>query len=69
MQMRDAMARNREWGEKPCAHERLEKEYDLGMDTGDVVCVTCGAAFFSREQARQDAIKTGAIQELPGNPE
>ena len=29
-------------GDKPCKHEKTEKEYDLGADTGDRVCSACG---------------------------
>ena len=26
----------------PCKHERTKKEYYLGMDTGDKICLDCG---------------------------
>jgi hypothetical protein len=35
----------REWkaaGEPYCEHRRYDKEYYLGADTGDLVCLTCG---------------------------
>lgn len=31
-------------GNPSCVHPKVEKEYDLGGDTGDEVCTTCGAA-------------------------
>lgn len=44
MQMRDAAALRQRWGDKPCEHPRLDKEYHLGSATGDYVCTTCGEA-------------------------
>lgn len=35
---------SKQWGDKPCDHPHLEKEYYLGTATGDYVCTTCGAA-------------------------
>lgn len=32
----------RAWGNKPCDHPSVEKEYYLGADTGDKVCTQCG---------------------------
>ncbi len=54
MNMVDAFKLNTDWGDKPCVHPRLEREYHMGMHTGDVHCTTCGAAFPSREAAEQD---------------
>ncbi|MFI5859138.1 hypothetical protein [Streptomyces parvulus] len=33
-------------GSPPCDHPHTEKEYASGMQTGDVVCTTCGAEFW-----------------------
>ena len=47
MQSSKAAQLRRAWeakGNPPCAHPGVEKEYDLGADTGDEVCTTCGAA-------------------------
>ena len=41
-QLRDAWARK---GNPPCSHPSTDKEYFLGMDSGDRVCTTCGANF------------------------
>jgi len=49
MQMKKAEALRKSWGEKPCDHPDLDKEYDLGADTGDCVCTTCGAGFTAAE--------------------
>jgi hypothetical protein len=32
------------WGDKPCDHKHLEKEYYHGSATGDYVCKQCGRA-------------------------
>ena len=42
MQARDAAQLRKEWGNKPCDHPKWEREYDLGAQTGDYVCTTCG---------------------------
>lgn len=40
--MSKAARLRREWGDKPCDHPQIEKEYYLGSDTGDYVCIRCG---------------------------
>ena len=38
----------RKWeedGHQPCGHGRYEREYFLGADTGDYVCLDCGASW------------------------
>ncbi len=42
MQSEEAARRRKEWGDEPCPHPSLEKEYMGGMATGDYVCTTCG---------------------------
>jgi len=42
MQMKDAIELNSRWGNKPCNHSSVDKEYQSGMSTGDYVCTTCG---------------------------
>ena len=52
MQMKKAVELRRRWvadGDKPCPHERLSEEYDLGTATGDYVCVRCGLAKMGRD--------------------
>ena len=46
MQSSKAAQLRRAWEDKGnplCDHPRVEKEYDLGADTGDEVCTRCGA--------------------------
>ena len=44
MQMQEAIELRKMWGNKPCKHPKLDKEYFNGTDTGDLVCTTCGEA-------------------------
>lgn len=45
IQMDEANRRNKEWGNKPCKHDRPKlKEYFQGTATGDYVCPICGKA-------------------------
>lgn len=42
MQFEDAQRLREEWGNNPCSHPTISKEYMLGTGTGDYVCTTCG---------------------------
>ena len=45
MQYERALALQKAWeakGNPPCDHPEVDREYYLGMNTGDVVCTTCG---------------------------
>jgi len=42
MQMNEARRRQREWGERRCAHPSVEREYYFASPTGDDVCSVCG---------------------------
>lgn len=52
MQSREADELRKTWGDKPCVHPRLVKEYYLGTQTGDYVCVQCGREFSDAERRR-----------------
>ncbi len=43
MQGKKAKELQKSFGNKPCDHPYLDKEYELGAATGDYVCTTCGA--------------------------
>lgn len=47
MQMDKAQALKKSWGDKPCGHPEIDREYCLGAQTGDYVCTTCGETFMS----------------------
>jgi len=44
IQYKEAMQLQKLWGDKPCNHTNLEKEYYLGIATGDWACTQCGEA-------------------------
>ncbi len=39
-----------EWGDKPCEHAQISKEYDLGKHTGAYVCNACGKSISVEEK-------------------
>jgi DNA-directed RNA polymerase subunit RPC12/RpoP len=51
MQAKRAAALREEWGDKPCEHSTLAKEYAEGERTGDYVCTQCGAKVTFRQRA------------------
>lgn len=50
MQNRRAAELRESWGDKPCDHPSFEKEYYLGAQSGDYVCVQCGECFTRSEK-------------------
>ena len=59
MQKKRATALQQAWGDKPCAHPALAKEYDLGARTGNYVCTQCGVTMTFREKAELVAARRG----------
>jgi len=57
MKKKRASALQRDWGDKPCAHPALAKEYDLGKRTGNYVCTQCGRTLSFREKAELVGVK------------
>ena len=55
MQAKKAAQMRETWGDKPCPHESLAKEYDQGKRTGNYVCKTCGKLFTFKEKAELTA--------------
>lgn len=51
MQKKRAAAIQLEWGDKPCDHPTLAKEYDAGTRTGNYACTQCGKMISFRERA------------------
>ena len=43
------------WGDRPCPHPALAKEYDLGARTGNFICTQCGRVLSFRERAELKA--------------
>jgi hypothetical protein len=59
IQSKEAAEKRKQWGDKPCDHPSFAKEYYLGAQTGDKVCVQCGESFSpgevtAIEKARQE---------------
>ena len=54
MQFKDAQILKKEWGNKPCSHPEITKEYVLGTSTGDYVCTTCGTTYPNRNDFKKD---------------
>ena len=50
MQAKKAAALREAWGEKPCEHPALAKEYASGVRTGDYVGTQCGAKLTFRQR-------------------
>jgi hypothetical protein len=59
MQFEKANRLNKEKDEALCKHEKIEKEYYLGTQTGDYVCSSCGKIFTIKEY--EDFIKRKSI--------
>jgi hypothetical protein len=57
MQIRQAAELRQRWGDLPCDHPELEKEYDLGAQTGDYVCTRCGEARWGSDWVQQERMK------------
>ena len=51
MQAKKASVLREEWGDKPCDHPAMAKEYAEGKRTGDYVCTQCGAKVTFRQRA------------------
>lgn len=65
--MKEALELQREWGDKPCDHPQVVKEYHLGTQTGDRVCTKCGYSaspeYFSKN--REIGLLAGHIHGCP----
>lgn len=59
MQRKRAAALRSEWGDRPCDHPALAREYDEGVRTGNYLCTRCGATISFRERAALLAKRRG----------
>lgn len=64
MQFKEALALKKVWGDKPCNHPNVEKEYYLGTATGDYVCTTCGLAGGERNWNKEEYSMKEKSQQL-----
>jgi hypothetical protein len=53
MQLEEAKKLRETWGDKPCDHPNLSKEYHFGAATGDYTCTQCGKAGWGRDWNEQ----------------
>lgn len=54
MQLEAARDLREEWGDKPCDHPKLTKEYYRSTQTGDYVCTTCGRAGWGKDWPQKE---------------
>jgi hypothetical protein len=54
MEYLDALKVKDAWGDKPCTHPRLEKEYYTGAFLTNYVCVQCGKEFTIAQKLEMD---------------
>jgi hypothetical protein len=59
MQKKKAAALKQAWGDKPCDHPTLAREYDLGERTGNYVCTSCGTSLTFKQKAELAAARKG----------
>lgn len=57
MQTTDAIKLREKWGDKPCNHKNLEKEYHAGSATGDYVCKQCGRAGYGQNWVEKEKME------------
>ena len=46
-----------EWGDKPCEHQQIEKEYYSGAFLTNYVCIRCGKEFTISQKLEIDERK------------
>jgi len=54
-----------EWGEKPCDHPHLEREYYSGAFLTNYVCVECGTEFSIAQKMEIDIERKQYLRDLP----
>lgn len=50
VQLKHSKTLKEKWGNKPCSHPNLSKEYYLSSATGDYICTQCGESFNREEK-------------------
>jgi len=53
------------WGEKPCDHPLLEKEYYVGAFLINYVCTQCGKEFTIAQKLEMDEAQKVLVRDLP----
>ncbi len=52
------------WGNKPCAHPHLEKEYYVGAFLINYVCTQCGQEFSIAQKLEMDETRRKLLRPL-----
>jgi len=52
------------WGEKPCNHPHIEKEYYTGAFLTNYVCTQCGKEFSIPQKLEMDQIQKKAARRI-----
>jgi len=64
VQISEAIKLREKWGDKPCDHKSLDKEYHLGSATGDFVCIQCGCSGWGEDWPKKEAKNNKATIEI-----
>jgi hypothetical protein len=64
MEFNDAQKLKDSWGNKPCNHPHLEKEYYSGDYLTNYVCTQCGKEFTIAQKLEMDEMRRKAAREM-----
>jgi len=54
------------WGNKPCDHPHLEKEYYTGAYLTNYVCIQCGKEFTIAQKLEMDELRKKNVRKASG---
>jgi hypothetical protein len=57
MEYTEVLKQKEAWGDKPCPHPHLEKEYYVGAFLINYVCTQCGTEFSIAEKLEMDLMR------------
>ena len=57
MEYNDAQKVKESWGDKPCDHPHIEKEYYVGAFLINYVCTQCGKEFTIAQKLEMDKLR------------
>jgi len=53
------------WGNKPCDHPHIEREYYSGAFLTNYICVQCGKEFTIAQKLEMDEERKQLVRDLP----
>jgi hypothetical protein len=65
MEYSTAQKVKKEWGDKPCDHPHIEREYYSGAFLTNYVCVECGMEFSIARKMEIDIERRQYLRDLP----